>query len=110
MNSNKERIGPFGPKQVGEVWAGRNKAHSNVEDWRRASNAMQERRAHSPQKPKLLVETNLGWERGVIFKGPMSTLGSEMGGKQPIYEKGALRREDSSTMGKGKSVSEVSSS
>ena len=31
-----------------------------------------------------------------------------MGRKQPISEKGSLRREDSSAMGKGKSVSKVS--
>ena len=54
------------------------------------------------------MEANLGWERGVNLKGPLSTLGQGMGGKQPIYEKGSLRREDSSIMGKGKSISEVS--
>ena len=69
---------------------------------------MQKRRAQSPHKPKPLVEANLGWERGVNLKGPLSTLGQEMGGKQPIYEKGSLRREDSSAMGKGKSISRSS--
>ena len=108
MNSNKERIRLFGPKQVGEVWAERDKAHSNIEDWHWASNAMQERRTQSPHKPRPLVEANLGWERGVILKGLLSTLGQEMGGKQPIFEKGSLRREDSFAMGEGKSVSKVS--
>ncbi|RVW89628.1 hypothetical protein CK203_036367 [Vitis vinifera] len=108
LNSNKERIRLFGPKQVGEVWAERDKAHSNVEDWHWASNAMQERRTQSPLKPIPLVEANLGWERGVILKGLLSTLGQEMGGKQPIFEKGSLCREDSFAMGKGKSVLKVS--
>ena len=54
------------------------------------------------------MEANLGWERGVNLKGPLLTLGQGMGGKQPISEKGSIRREDSSVMGKGKSISEVS--
>ncbi|RVW64320.1 hypothetical protein CK203_047007 [Vitis vinifera] len=52
LNSNKERIGSFGPKLL----------------------------------------------------GPVTTLGQEMDGKQPNSRKGFLRSEDSSAMGKGKSV------
>ena len=66
LNSNKQRTGPAGPKQDGEVWAGGDKAHSNDEEGHRASNAKQERRAQSPLKPRPLVEANLGW-RGVII-------------------------------------------
>ena len=109
-NSNKERIGSFGPKLFGEVWVERDKAHSSVEDWHRAFNAMQEGRAHSPQKPRPLVEANLGWERGFKLKGPMTTLGQELGRNQPNFGKGSLRKEDTSTKGKGKSISEDSSS
>ena len=69
---------------------------------------MQKRMAQSPHKPKPLVEANLSWERGVNLNGPLPTLGQEMGGKQPISEKGSLRREDSFVMGKGKAVLEVS--
>ena len=110
LNSNKERIGSFGPKLLGEVRVRRVKVHSSVEEWHRASNALQERRAHSPQKPRPVVEANMGWERGVNLKGPVTTLGQEMDGKQPNSRKGFLRSEDSSAMGKGKSVLVVSSS
>ena len=110
LNSNKEIIESFGPKQFGVVWVERDKAHSSVEDWHRASNAMQERRAHSPKKSKPLVKANLGGKRGVNLNGPMTTLGQELGVKQLNSEKGSLRRENSSAMGNGKSVSKVSSS
>ena len=71
---------------------------------------MQERRAHSPKKSKPLVKANLGGKRGVNLNGPMTTLGQELGVKQLNSEKGSLPRENSSAMGNGKSVSEVSSS
>ena len=50
----------------------------------------------------------MGWERGDNLKGPLSKLGQKTGGKQPTFEKGSLRREASSAMGKGKLVLEVS--
>ncbi|KAL6347508.1 hypothetical protein AAG906_026030 [Vitis piasezkii] len=59
-----KKFPPVEPKQVGEVWVEGDKAHSNDEEWHRASNAMPKRRAQSPHKPRPLVKANLGWERG----------------------------------------------
>ena len=71
LNSNTKRIGSFRPKLFGEVWVGRDKAHSS---------SIKEGKVHSSQKPKPLVKANLGWERGFKLKGPMTTLGKELGG------------------------------
>ena len=66
------------------------------------------RRAQSLLKPNPLVEADLGRKRGDILKGPLSKLGQQMGGKQPISEKGSSCKEDLSAKGKGKLGSEVS--
>ena len=100
MNSNILRTRYAGSRQDGDVWARGDKAQSNVEDGLRASK--QGRRTQSPLKPSPQVETNLGRKRGVSLFGPLSLLGQEMGGKQPIFAKGSLRRDDPSAKGKGK--------
>ena len=100
MNSNILRTRYAGSRQDGDVWARGDKAQSNVEDGLRASK--QRRRAQSPLKPSPQVETDLGQKRGVSLFGPLSLLGQEMGGKQPISMKGSLRRDDPSAKGKGK--------
>ena len=87
LNSNKQRIGPIGPKQDGEVWAGGDKAHSIDEEGHRASNSKQERRAQSPLNPRPLVEADLGWERGDNLKGPLSKLGQNREESSPLLRR-----------------------
>ena len=94
LNSNILRTRYAGTRQDGDVWARGDKAQSNVEDGLRASK--QGRRAQSPLKPSPQVETDMGRKRGVALIGPLSLLGQEMGGKQPISAKGSLRRDDPS--------------
>ena len=66
------------------------------------------RRAHSSLKPKPQIEVDLGWKRGYSLKGPFPKMGQELGGKQPSFAKGSLRRDDPFAKGKEKVGSEVS--
>ncbi|RVW44201.1 hypothetical protein CK203_089450 [Vitis vinifera] len=90
----------------GEVWAGGDKAQSTGEKGLRVSK--QVRRAHSSLKPKPQIEVDLGWKRGDSLKGPFPKMGQELGGKQPSFAKGSLRRDDPFAKGKEKVGSEVS--
>ena len=80
LNSNKEGNGSFGPKLFGEDWAERGKAHSSFEDWYRASNTVQEGRAHFSQEPRPLVEAKMGLDRGNKLKSPVTIFGRELTG------------------------------
>nr|CAN82412.1 hypothetical protein VITISV_039149 [Vitis vinifera] len=97
--------GKRGPTD-GEVWAGGDKAQSTGEKGLRVSK--QVRRAHSSLKPKPQIEVDLGWKRGDSLKGPFPKMGQELGGKQPSFAKGSLRRDDPFAKGKEKVGSEVS--
>ena len=59
-------------------------------------------RAHSFSKPRPLFESYVGWKKEVPGKGPIHSLGQEMGDKQDRLSKGPSHRATHSTKGKEK--------
>ena len=94
-NLKRLRVGGAGPRQVDRV-----KAQSNLVDEIWASKHMS--RAHSFSKPKPLSETDVGWKREVPGKGPIQSMGQELGGKQDRLSKGPSHKATHSAKGKEK--------
>ncbi|RVW97613.1 hypothetical protein CK203_046533 [Vitis vinifera] len=92
-NSKSQRAGGARPGQAGRV-----KARSNLVDEIWASKT----KAHSFSKPSPQSETDVGWKREVLGKGPIQSLGQEMGGKQDKFSKGPSHRATHSAKGKAK--------
>ena len=94
-NLKSLRAGGAGPRQASRV-----KAQSNLVDEIWASKHLS--RAQSFSKPRPLSETDVGWKREVPGKGPIQSMGQELGGKQDRLSKGPSHRATHSAKGKAK--------